>query len=206
MINCSTKLKQQLWAREHCEPKTRHPVFLVSRWVPDINLELRHAAARQMCEFWYCGRGAMWLSSPVVRLFTRPRGQKGDHTDHKTQLHKHCQRGWVQQRTPSALSQGLEEEDNFTDKDRDAHWALYSIPPTSLSVLKLLKPFELRWKCSNINSLLLFSSHFILKVLNQDFRQVTPWQSVLRSGTLQLLKSYKCLNHFFSVVNRTNEM
>ena len=86
----------------------------MSRWVQDINLELRHAAARQMCEFWYCGGSAVWLSSPVVRLFTRPQGRVRDHTDHKTQLHKHCRRARLQQNTelrPGGLW------DNFSDKD-----------------------------------------------------------------------------------------
>ncbi len=74
------------WAR------ATRPVFLISCRFRDINLELRHGAAQQMCEFCYCGRSSAWLSSPVVRLFTRPQGQERDHTDHQTRLHKHCRR------------------------------------------------------------------------------------------------------------------
>lgn len=85
------------------ENVARLPVLPTSRRVSDINLELRHTAARQMCEFWYCGRSTVFLRSPVVRLFTRPQGQVRDHTDHKTQLHKDCQSARLQQRTPSTL-------------------------------------------------------------------------------------------------------
>lgn len=93
-INCTAKLKrsQRTIPKREIQPS---PCPVGSR---SINSEPRHAAAPQMCEFWFCGRSAVRLSSPAVRIFTRPQGQVRDHTDHKTQLHKHCQRAWLQQR------------------------------------------------------------------------------------------------------------
>lgn len=94
-INCAAKVKQS----QRTNPKwdIQPSTCPVGSW--SINLELQHsAAAAQMCEFWFCGRSTAWLSSPVVRIFTRPQGRARDHADHKTQLHKHCQRAWLRQR------------------------------------------------------------------------------------------------------------
>jgi len=76
---------------------------------PDINLEPRRAAARHMCEIWYCGGGGAQCG-PAVRLFTGPRGPGRDHTDHKTQLRKHCRRAGPQRRTG-----GLRDDSSVSD-------------------------------------------------------------------------------------------
>lgn len=53
------------------------------------------------CEMSWYVVGAHCGCSPVVRLFTRPRGEVRDHTDHKTQLYKHCQRAQTGHQLPS---------------------------------------------------------------------------------------------------------
>lgn len=109
-INCAAKVKQS----QRTNPKwdIQPSTYPVGSW--SINLELLHSAAAQMCEFWFCGRSTVWLSSPVVRIFTRPQGQVSDQADHKTQLHKHCQRAWLQQRMGQDVEPrpGVERDNN----------------------------------------------------------------------------------------------